>query len=137
MKVMFAVLTLSLMTLLATAKPAHATTTAGDLQSYCKTAEENHAKGTLTSDNGFCVGFVSSFLQMVSSNPIFRLNGKLYSLTLARSISTGDAVVVFVKYAAAHPEKANDDPANALLFEAFYEAKIVALVPVIENSQIQ
>ena len=137
MKAMFAVSVLSVVTLFASVKPVRATTTAGELQSYCKTAEENHTKGTLTAENGFCIGYVASFLQTANSHPIFRIEGKFYGLVLVKDISTGDAVVTFVKYMTAHPEKANDDLAHAGLLSAFLEAKIVAIVPVVEDSQTQ
>ena len=134
---MFAVSVLSLVALFASAKPASATTRAGDLKVYCETAEENHTKGTLTAENGFCMGYIAGFLQMVDSKPIFRIDGKYYVLTTARGITTGDAVITFANYMKAHPEKANDDPANVILLEVFFEAKVIAITPVVEDSQIQ
>jgi hypothetical protein len=136
MKVMFAVLVLALATLFAAAKPASAATTAGELQSYCKTAEENHAKGTLTTENGYCIGYVSGFFDLVSQGTIFRIKGKFYGLIIVKETTTGNAVIIFAKYMTTHSENPNEDATGALL-DALYEAKILAVVPVAENSQVQ
>jgi hypothetical protein len=136
MKVMFAVSALSLAMLFAAAKPAHATTTAGELQTFCKNAEENHEKGAWTSDNGYCLGYVSSFNEMVSTHPIFRIDGKFYGLQIVKDFSNGDAVILFIKYMTDHPET-RDKLAFTGLLSALMEAKLVAIVPVVEDSQTQ
>lgn len=136
MKVMFAVLVLALATLFAAPKPASATTTASDLQKYCKTAEENHTKGTLTIENGFCIGYVSGFFDLVSQGAIFRVGGKFFGLIIVKETTTGNAVTIFAKYMETHSEPSDED-ANAALLAALYDAKIIAIVPVAENSQVQ
>jgi hypothetical protein len=137
MKVMFAVLVLALATLFTAAKPASAATTAGDLQSFCKDAEENHTKGALTTENGYCVGYIAGFLDLVSHGTIFRISGKFYGIMIIKDTSVGDAVVAFSKYmAGAHSVKPTDDASVAVL-DALYDAKILAIVPVAENSQTQ
>ena len=133
---MLAVSVLSLVALFATAKPVRTTTTAGELQSYCKTAEENREKGAWTSDNGYCLGYVSSFAEMISHHPIFRVDGKFYGLQIVKDFSNGDAVILFVNYMNAHPET-RDKLASSGLLSALMDAKLVAIVPVVEDNQTQ
>ncbi len=136
MKVMFAVSVLSLVALFASAKPASANTTAGELQKYCSTVEANRTAGTWTSYNGYCLGYVSSFAEMTSSNPIFKIDGKFYGLQIVNGFTNGEAIILFVKYMEDHSEIRNKTASIGLL-SALMDAKLVAIVPVVEDSQTQ
>lgn len=126
----------AILILLCPSQSSAARTTTSDLYSYCKNAEQDKSNGNPTITFGLCVGYVSGFLDMVDNNPIFRVKEKFYGLQMVKNITNGEAIILFVKYATTHPE-AQNYPADGSLFEALVEAKVLAIVPVVENSQIQ
>jgi hypothetical protein len=122
--------------LLMTAKPAHATITAGDLQGYCKDTAANREAGKPTVADGMCLGFVTGVLQFLDETPIFRVEGQFYGLQLVKDISNGDAIILFVDYMKTHPEDARKYATTGVV-SALMDAKVLAIVPVAENSTTQ